>query len=78
MLIHVLAHRYSNCSFHVLMPFVLVTNNYLIISRPTQSIGLLSYTFLRMTGMEDIVVPMVNFLLFSFSRYSRSIDNVEG
>ncbi|KAF5932686.1 hypothetical protein HYC85_028857 [Camellia sinensis] len=27
--------------------------------RPTQSIGLLSYTFLRSTGKEDIVVPMV-------------------
>ncbi|RVW52584.1 Protein MICRORCHIDIA 7 [Vitis vinifera] len=26
---------------------------------PTQSIGLLSYTFLRSTGKEDIVVPMV-------------------
>ena len=29
---------------------------------PTQSIGLLSYTFLRSTGKEDIVVPMVNSL----------------
>ncbi|KAG5523125.1 hypothetical protein RHGRI_035065 [Rhododendron griersonianum] len=28
--------------------------------RPTQSIGLLSYTFLRSTGKEDIVVPMFN------------------
>lgn len=27
--------------------------------RSTQSIGLLSYTFLRCTGKEDIVVPMV-------------------
>lgn len=26
---------------------------------PTQSIGLLSYTFLTSTGKEDIVVPMV-------------------
>ncbi|XP_042486857.1 protein MICRORCHIDIA 7-like isoform X2 [Macadamia integrifolia] len=26
---------------------------------PTQSIGMLSYTFLRTTGKEDIVVPMV-------------------
>lgn len=26
----------------------------------TQSIGLLSYTFLRKTGREDIVVPMVS------------------
>ncbi|KAM7277430.1 hypothetical protein ACFE04_019296 [Oxalis oulophora] len=29
--------------------------------RPTQSIGLLSYTFLRSTGMEDIVVPMLDY-----------------
>ncbi|MCD7446737.1 hypothetical protein HAX54_015641 [Datura stramonium] len=28
---------------------------------PTQSIGLLSYTFLRNTGMEDIVVPMLDY-----------------
>ncbi|KAF3786291.1 MICRORCHIDIA 7 protein [Nymphaea thermarum] len=28
---------------------------------PTQSIGLLSYTFLRSTGKEDIVVPMVDY-----------------
>ncbi|CAN1175198.1 Protein MICRORCHIDIA 4 [Linum perenne] len=30
--------------------------------RPTQSIGLLSYTFLRSTGKEDIVVPMLDML----------------
>ncbi|KAI3512788.1 hypothetical protein L1887_20107 [Cichorium endivia] len=29
--------------------------------RATQSIGLLSYTFLRSTGKEDIVVPMVDY-----------------
>ncbi|KAM7483478.1 hypothetical protein LguiB_008061 [Lonicera macranthoides] len=29
--------------------------------RPTQSIGLLSYTFLRSTGQEDIVVPMLDY-----------------
>nr|XP_043640154.1 protein MICRORCHIDIA 7-like [Erigeron canadensis] len=29
--------------------------------RSTQSIGLLSYTFLRSTGKEDIVVPMVDY-----------------
>ncbi|XP_038889923.1 protein MICRORCHIDIA 7-like [Benincasa hispida] len=28
---------------------------------PTQSIGMLSYTFLRDTGKDDIVVPMVDF-----------------
>ncbi|KAK3013847.1 hypothetical protein RJ639_010195, partial [Escallonia herrerae] len=30
-------------------------------NRPTQSIGLLSYTFLRSTGKEDIVVPMLDY-----------------
>ncbi|TQD83562.1 hypothetical protein C1H46_030869 [Malus baccata] len=29
--------------------------------RPTQTIGVLSYTFLRGTGKEDIVVPMVDY-----------------
>ncbi|XP_052175254.1 protein MICRORCHIDIA 7-like isoform X3 [Diospyros lotus] len=29
--------------------------------RPTQCIGLLSYTFLRSTGKEDIVVPMLDY-----------------
>lgn len=27
----------------------------------TQSVGLLSYTFLRMTGQDDVIVPMVMF-----------------
>ncbi|XP_077225710.1 protein MICRORCHIDIA 2-like [Tasmannia lanceolata] len=30
-------------------------------SQATQSIGLLSYTFLRRTGQDDIIVPMVDF-----------------
>ncbi|OVA06180.1 hypothetical protein BVC80_857g16 [Macleaya cordata] len=30
-------------------------------SRVTQSIGLLSYTFLRRTGQDDVIVPMVDF-----------------
>ncbi|XP_026449636.1 protein MICRORCHIDIA 2-like isoform X2 [Papaver somniferum] len=30
-------------------------------SRVTQSIGLLSYTFLRKTGQDDVIVPMVDF-----------------
>ncbi|GAA0143975.1 hypothetical protein LIER_04535 [Lithospermum erythrorhizon] len=30
-------------------------------NRPTESIGLLSYTFLRSTGKEDIVVPMLDY-----------------
>ncbi|KAL5213805.1 hypothetical protein ABZP36_002957 [Zizania latifolia] len=29
--------------------------------RPTQSIGMLSYTFLRSTNKEDIVVPMIDY-----------------
>ncbi|GJN37060.1 hypothetical protein PR202_gb25981 [Eleusine coracana subsp. coracana] len=29
--------------------------------RATQSIGMLSYTFLRSTGKEDIIVPMIDF-----------------
>nr|XP_034603415.1 protein MICRORCHIDIA 7-like [Setaria viridis] len=29
--------------------------------RPTQSIGMLSYTFLRSTGKEDIIVPMIDY-----------------
>lgn len=33
--------------------------------RTTQSVGLLSYTFLRATGHEDIVVPMVDFELLN-------------
>lgn len=32
-------------------------------SPPTQSIGLLSYTFLRRTGQDDTIVPMVDFVL---------------
>jgi len=32
-------------------------------SPPTQSIGLLSYTFLRRTGQDDTIVPMVDFEL---------------
>ncbi|XP_057972675.1 protein MICRORCHIDIA 2-like [Malania oleifera] len=30
-------------------------------SRETQSVGLLSYTYLRTTGQDDVVVPMVDF-----------------
>ncbi|OEL24960.1 Protein MICRORCHIDIA 4 [Dichanthelium oligosanthes] len=29
--------------------------------RPTQSIGMLSYTFLRSTGKEDLIVPMIDY-----------------
>ncbi|GJM84994.1 hypothetical protein PR202_ga00718 [Eleusine coracana subsp. coracana] len=30
-------------------------------NRPTQSIGMLSYTFLRSTSKEDIIVPMIDY-----------------
>ncbi|XP_012078398.1 protein MICRORCHIDIA 2 isoform X2 [Jatropha curcas] len=30
-------------------------------SKATQSVGLLSYTFLRKTGQDDVIVPMVDF-----------------
>lgn len=30
--------------------------------RATQSVGLLSYTFLRRTGQDDVIVPMVKSL----------------
>ncbi|KAL5699776.1 ATPase morc2 [Ranunculus cassubicifolius] len=33
-------------------------------SHTTQSIGLLSYTFLRKTGQDDVIVPMIDFELF--------------
>ncbi|KAH7427418.1 hypothetical protein KP509_10G043700 [Ceratopteris richardii] len=35
-------------------------------SLPTQSLGLLSYTFLMATGQDDIVVPMVDFEIQPF------------
>lgn len=54
--------------------------------RFTQSIGLLSYTFLRRTGKEDIVVPMLDYERIgqkwskitrsSTSDYSRNIDTI--
>ncbi|KAI4327667.1 hypothetical protein L6164_020100 [Bauhinia variegata] len=31
------------------------------LSRTTQSVGLLSYTFLRKTGQDDVIIPMVDF-----------------
>ncbi|KAL5975096.1 hypothetical protein ACLOJK_031772 [Asimina triloba] len=40
---------------------VIVFSRKLSGSRATQSIGLLSYTFLRRTGQDDIIVPMVDF-----------------
>lgn len=34
-------------------------------SRATQSIGLLSYTYLRKTGQDDVIVPMVDFNIYN-------------
>ncbi|KAH6799212.1 hypothetical protein C2S51_035696 [Perilla frutescens var. frutescens] len=54
--------------------------------RPTQSIGLLSYTFLRSTRKEDIVVPMLDYermgqdwnkiIRSSASDWDRNVDTV--
>lgn len=42
----------------------------------TQSIGLLSYTFLKSTGKEDIVVPMVmTFNLFYLMDFIHSLKS---
>lgn len=43
----------------LLMPF----------SRATQSIGLLSYTFLRRTGQDDVIVPMVILFVLSIKLF---------
>uniref|UniRef100_A0A2P2JUM4 Morc S5 domain-containing protein n=2 Tax=Rhizophora mucronata TaxID=61149 RepID=A0A2P2JUM4_RHIMU len=52
----------------------------------TQSIGLLSYTFLRSTGKEDIVVPMLDYeregrewnkmLRFSVDDWNRNVETI--
>ncbi|MCO5592323.1 hypothetical protein L7F22_046324 [Adiantum nelumboides] len=41
---------------------------------PTQSIGMLSYSFLRDTGQEDIIVPMVDYEIkpFGLKKHVRS------
>ncbi|VFQ92863.1 unnamed protein product [Cuscuta campestris] len=54
--------------------------------RPTQSIGLLSYTFLRSTGMEDIIVPMLDYeskgkewspiIRSSAEDWNRNVENI--
>ncbi|KAE9450353.1 hypothetical protein C3L33_17757, partial [Rhododendron williamsianum] len=36
--------------------------SFVVLSRVTQSVGLLSYTFLRRTGQDDVIVPMVSSL----------------
>ncbi|KAL3512550.1 hypothetical protein ACH5RR_025267 [Cinchona calisaya] len=55
-------------------------------NRSTQSIGLLSYTFLRSTGKEDIVVPMLDYerrgqewnkiIRTSAADWSRNVDTI--
>ncbi|XP_027123568.2 protein MICRORCHIDIA 7-like [Coffea arabica] len=55
-------------------------------NRSTQSIGLLSYTFLRGTGKEDIVVPMLDYerrgqawdkiIRSSAADWSRNVDTI--
>ena len=46
-------------------------------SSTTQSVGLLSYTFLRATGHEDIVVPMVTILSLVISGCYIWVGNLE-
>lgn len=36
-----------------------------IYRKATQSVGLLSYSFLRLTGQDDVIVPMVIYLFKS-------------
>lgn len=40
---------------------VIVFSRSSLTSQVTQSVGLLSYTFLRKTGQDDVIVPMVDF-----------------
>lgn len=40
---------------------VIVFSRAMRLGRATQSVGLLSYTFLRTTGQDDVVVPMIDF-----------------
>lgn len=40
---------------HTIFYFILFS-----IRKATQSVGLLSYTYLRQTGQDDVIVPMVS------------------
>ncbi|PON71531.1 Histidine kinase-like ATPase, C-terminal domain containing protein [Parasponia andersonii] len=40
---------------------VIVLSRAICKSQATQSVGLLSYTFLRKTGQDDVIVPMIDF-----------------
>ncbi|XP_021274713.1 protein MICRORCHIDIA 2-like [Herrania umbratica] len=40
---------------------VIVFSRSIRASNATQSVGLLSYTFLRRTGLDDVIVPMIDF-----------------
>ncbi|KAI3862599.1 hypothetical protein MKX03_011334 [Papaver bracteatum] len=44
-----------------LSPYTVNLLCFLFYSRVTESIGLLSYTFLRRTGQDDVIVPVVDF-----------------
>lgn len=46
-------------------------------SCPTESIGMLSYTFLRETGQEDIIVPMIDYEIQRFGLRKLIRSNVE-
>lgn len=53
---------------YLLQKFVTILSPFLLAhKRSTQSIGMLSYTFLRSTSKEDIIVPMVTPLLLFLS-----------
>lgn len=44
---------------------------------PTESVGMLSYTFLRETGQEDIIVPMIDYEIKPFGLRKLIRSNVE-
>ena len=45
-----------------------------IYRKATQSVGLLSYSFLRLTGQDDVIVPMVIYLFKSKTYELGKID----
>lgn len=61
---------YNIFSFKVSFADNIFLQYYIFFSQKTQSVGLLSYTFLRKTGQDHTIVPMV---IFSFQSYKYSI-----
>jgi hypothetical protein len=63
---HIISLRFI--SFCELLFFANWNNGKLlfVLSEPTQSIGLLSYTFLVETGQTDVVVPVVRCVILFF------------